>query len=69
MGQPEESVVEAPLPPAVAIKPPDFRNIIARPDVQPGDMVKVGSPLFHDKEHPDFQDHETFWYAWAASQS
>ena len=54
VGQPEESVVEAPLPPAVAIKPPDFRNIIARPDVQPGDKVKVGSPLFHDKEHPDF---------------
>lgn len=38
----------------MAIKPPDFRGIIARPDVQPGDAVKVGSPLFHDKEHEDF---------------
>ena len=53
-GRPDDAVIDAPLPDAVAIKPPDFRGIIARPDVQPGDAVKVGSPLFHDKEHEDF---------------
>ncbi len=53
-GRPDDAVIDAPLPAAVAIKPPDFRGIIARPDVQPGDAVKVGSPLFHDKEHEDF---------------
>ena len=53
-GRPDDAVVDAPLPASVAIKPPDFRGIIARLDVQPGDAVKVGSPLFHDKEHEDF---------------
>ena len=53
-GRPDDAVVDAPLPPAVAIQPPDFRGVIARPDVQPGDAVKVGSPLLHDKEHQDF---------------
>ena len=53
-GRPDDAVIDAPLPAAVAIKPPDFRGIIARPNVQPGDAVKVGSPLFHDKEHQDF---------------
>ena len=53
-GRADDAVVDAPLPAAVAIKPPDFRGIIARPDVQPGDAVKVGSPLFYDKQHEDF---------------
>lgn len=53
-GGPDDTVIDAPLPAAVAVKPPDFRNIVARPDVQPGDEVKVGSPLFHDKENQDF---------------
>jgi Na+-transporting NADH:ubiquinone oxidoreductase subunit A len=53
-GRPDDQVIDAPLPAAVAIKPPDFRGIVARPDVQAGDRVKVGSPLFHDKEHEDF---------------
>jgi Na+-transporting NADH:ubiquinone oxidoreductase subunit A len=52
-GRPDDAVIDAPLPAAVAIKPPDFRGIIARPDVEPGDAVKVGSPLFHDKQHED----------------
>ena len=53
-GCPDSTVTDAPLPASVAIKPTDFRGIIARANVQPGDTVKVGSPLFHDKEHEDF---------------
>ena len=48
-GAAEAVVADAPPPAAVAIKPPDFRGLIARPDVNEGDPVKVGTPLFHDK--------------------
>ncbi len=39
------------LPPAetVAIQPPDFTGIIPRLLVHPGDEVRAGTPLFHDK--------------------
>lgn len=33
-----------------AIKPPDFIGVFPKLLVQPGDKVKAGSPLFHDKE-------------------
>ncbi len=48
-GAAEPTIEDAPLPEAVAIKPPDFRGLIARPAVNEGDAVKAGTPLFHDK--------------------
>lgn len=36
-----------------AVKPTDFTGLIPKLIVKPGDPVKVGSPLFSDKSHPE----------------
>ncbi|HOW08366.1 MAG TPA: Na(+)-translocating NADH-quinone reductase subunit A [Bacteroidales bacterium] len=35
------------------VRPVDFPGLIPKLDVRPGDEVKAGSPLFHDKMHPE----------------
>ena len=35
------------------VRPVDFPGLIPKLDVKPGDEVKAGSPLFHDKLRPD----------------
>jgi len=35
------------------VKPTDFPGLIPKLDVKPGDEVKAGSPLFHDKMRPE----------------
>ena len=46
-------VEDASAPATVAIKPRDFHGLIARLDIEEGDNVKVGTPLFHDKTFTD----------------
>ena len=38
-----------------AIVPGDFPGFMPKPDVAPGDVVKVGSPLMHDKSFPELR--------------
>ncbi len=47
------AVADAPAPTTVAIKPRDFHGLIARLDIDEGDSVRVGTPLFHDKTFTD----------------
>lgn len=54
-GLPVEEVDIAESPASVAIKPADFHGLIARMDVQEGDEVKAGTPIFHDKTFPRIQ--------------
>jgi len=35
------------------VKPVDFPGLVPKLNVKPGDIVKAGSPLFHDKLHPE----------------
>lgn len=37
------------------IKPVDFPGLIPKLEVKPGDKVKAGSPLFHDKTRPEIK--------------
>ena len=37
------------------VKPVDFPGLIPKLEVRPGDKVKAGSPLFHDKMHPEIK--------------
>ena len=52
-GAAERVVEDGATPTAVALKPPDFRGLIARSDVEEGASVKIGTPLFHDKTFED----------------
>ena len=54
-GAAEPEVTDAPAPHSVAIKPHDFHGLIARMDVEEGDAVKLGTPIFHDKTYPEVQ--------------
>lgn len=54
-GAASKRTVEVPLPPRAAVQPQDFRGLKPRLSVQPGDVVKVGSPLLTDKTHPDIR--------------
>ena len=50
-GKPAPSIVEAAMPDTVSIKPADFQGLsMPKVVVNPGDAVKAGSVLFHDKE-------------------
>lgn len=40
-------------PPLYALKPTDFPGLIPKLKVRPGDKVLAGTPLFHDKLHPE----------------
>ncbi|QDU59714.1 Na(+)-translocating NADH-quinone reductase subunit A [Planctomycetes bacterium Pan216] len=52
-GQPDQAVLDAPLPRRVAVRPPEFYRCKMRPVVQAGDAVKVGTPLLQDKDRPE----------------
>ncbi|MGY8953892.1 MAG: Na(+)-translocating NADH-quinone reductase subunit A [Flavobacteriales bacterium] len=39
----------------IAIKPTDFHNLNPKLEVKQGQTVKAGSPLFHDKLHPELK--------------
>lgn len=38
-----------------AVIPDDFTGFLPKPDVHEGDVVKIGSPLLHDKIHEDLK--------------
>jgi len=39
----------------IAIKPTDFHNLNPKLEVKQGEKVQAGSPLFHDKLHPELK--------------
>lgn len=43
------------LPPKVALRPSDFRGFRPRVLVAPDDLVKVGTPVLEDKDHPEIK--------------
>lgn len=54
-GAADKRVVSQPVPAKVALVPSDFRGIKPRVVVEPGQQVKVGSPLWYDKTHESVQ--------------
>lgn len=49
-----EKVLKKPAAPELfALKPPDFHGLMPKLSVKPGREVKIGSPLFFDKQHPE----------------
>lgn len=50
-----DNKVESITPRHVAIYPEDFHGFIAKVDVKVGDLVNVGTPIFHDKNVPELQ--------------
>ncbi|MEA1881617.1 MAG: Na(+)-translocating NADH-quinone reductase subunit A [Candidatus Marinimicrobia bacterium] len=52
-GVPGNEVQQGLKPKTVANQPTDFRGLKPRLLVQEGDTVKIGSPLFHCKTHPE----------------
>ena len=51
-GKAEKTVSVVASPAFFAVKPVDFPGLVPKLDVRPGDSVKAGSPLFHDKLRP-----------------
>jgi len=52
-GVTEKLVVPAERPKRLAMQPPDFPGIKPKLDVEVGTKVKIGTPLFHDKQFPE----------------
>jgi Na+-transporting NADH:ubiquinone oxidoreductase subunit A len=52
-GHIEKYLVPAERPSRLGMMPPDFPGIKPKLDVEIGTKVKIGTPLFHDKVHPD----------------
>jgi Na+-transporting NADH:ubiquinone oxidoreductase subunit A len=50
-GAAEKQVVNLPLPSKVAIQPANFRGLKPRVIVKADDYVKIGTPIFHDKNN------------------
>lgn len=48
-GRPDETIEDADSPEVVAVYPHHVKRIKARPSVEVGDKVKIGSPLYYDK--------------------
>lgn len=53
VGQPEKVLIRADMAETYAVKPSDFPGLTPKLNVQVGDKVKAGNPLFHDKYRPD----------------
>lgn len=51
VGEAEKTLVDAPQPKTVAIKPTDFEGIKPKVTVKVGDEVKAGSTIMYDKNH------------------
>ncbi len=52
VGQPEKVLIRADMAETYAVKPSDFPGLTPKLNVQVGDKVKAGNPLFHDKYRP-----------------
>ncbi len=52
-GKAEKKLSGAADPLLYGVKPVDFPGLIPKLNVRPGDSVKAGSPLFHDKLRPE----------------
>ena len=55
MGKADAVFKKADLPKLFAIKPPDFHGLIPKMEKKPGEKVKAGSVLFHDKARPEIK--------------
>ncbi|NLA49524.1 MAG: Na(+)-translocating NADH-quinone reductase subunit A [Bacteroidales bacterium] len=51
-GKAEKIISAVAAPTLFAVKPVDFPGLVPKLDVRPGDSVKAGSSLFHDKLRP-----------------
>ncbi|MCP4022631.1 MAG: NADH-quinone reductase [Desulfobacteraceae bacterium] len=54
-GEPDLSIIKLPKPSTIAVSALDIPFIRPRILVKDGDKVKIGSPLFYDKQNPDIQ--------------
>lgn len=54
-GKPEANLIDAPNPDSFAINPEEFHGVKPRLHIKEGDSVKIGSPLFEDKNYPAVQ--------------
>ena len=54
-GKADLNLVDLAEPKKVALQPIEFRGIRAKLEVEVGDVVKKGSPLFHSKDNPDIK--------------
>lgn len=54
-GKAEKKIPEEANPGLFAVKPVDFPGLIPKLDVRPGDRVKAGASLFHDKTRPEIR--------------
>jgi Na+-transporting NADH:ubiquinone oxidoreductase subunit A len=53
LGEAEKVKVDLETPSTVALKPADFHGLIPKVVVKPGDALKVGDVVFHDKYNED----------------
>ena len=53
VGEALQEKVQQPLQGEYALVPDDFRGVIPKMLVKEGEAVKVGTPLFFDKYHPE----------------
>jgi len=54
-GAAERAVVDAPRPRTVSLRPNEFRGIKPKIEVDEGDAVSIGTPLFHDRARPEIR--------------
>ena len=52
-GAAEKIIATASQPEKFGVKPVDFPGLTPKLNVKPGDKVQAGTPLFHDKLHPE----------------
>jgi len=55
IGAAERVVEDAGRPEIVSIRPGEFRAVKPKIDVQDGDAVQAGQPLFHDRKRPEIK--------------
>lgn len=51
----EADTISSITPKACAVVPDDFHGFVPKADVKPGDRVKIGTPLLHDKRDPEIK--------------
>ena len=54
-GEAEKIIAGESNPIRYGVKPVDFPGLTPKLEVKPGDRIKVGSPLFHDKKAPEIK--------------
>ena len=54
-GKTEQVIAEADKAKLFASQPPDFIGLKSKLEVEEGAVVKIGSPLYHDKLHPEIK--------------